>query len=123
MEKYLCCFAHEELYVPYEIIVERIVGSTSNSDNMHKVLDDNSKGYRSMIINAIGMNQSVGDGCSIVNEESNANATSFFYLLKNFDEPLWDGCTDHNKLSVVAHVFTIKLDHGLSEVGYERVVE
>jgi hypothetical protein len=51
-----------------------------------------------MIINAIGMNQSVGDGCSIV------NATGFFYLLKNFDEPLWDGCINHNKLSVVARV-------------------
>jgi hypothetical protein len=56
MKKYLCCFAHEELYVAYEIIVERMVGSTSSSDNMHKVLDDNSKGYRSIIINAIGMN-------------------------------------------------------------------
>jgi hypothetical protein len=69
------------------------------------------------------MNQSVGDGCSIVDEESNANATGFFYLLKNFDEPLWDGCTDNSKLSVLVHVFTIKLDQGVSEVGYERVVE
>jgi len=114
MEKYLCCFAHGELHVPYEIIVERMVGSTSSSGN---ILDDNSKGYWSMIINAIGMNQSVGDGCSIV------NATGFSDLLKNFDEPLWDGCTNHNKLLVVAHVFTIKLDHELSEVGYERVIE
>jgi len=51
-----------------------------------------------MIINAIGMTQSVGDGCSIV------NATGFSDLLKNFDEPLWDGCTNHNILLVVAHV-------------------
>ena len=84
MEKYLCCFAHEELYVAYEIIVERMVGSTSSSNNMHKVLDDNSKGYRSIIINAIGMNQSVGDGCSIVDEESNANAIGFFLSFEKF---------------------------------------
>jgi hypothetical protein len=32
--------------------------------------------------------------------------------LKNSDEPLWDGCTNHIKLSVVAHVFTIKSDLG-----------
>ncbi|KAJ6957470.1 hypothetical protein NC653_039429 [Populus alba x Populus x berolinensis] len=34
-----------------------------------------------------------------------------------------DGCTNHNKLSVVAQVFTIKLDHGLSEVGYDKIIE
>ena len=47
----------------------------------------------------------------------------FYNLLINFDEPLWDGCINHNKLSVVAHVFTIKSDHGLSKVGYEKIIE
>jgi hypothetical protein len=32
-------------------------------------------------------------------------------------------CTNHNKLLVIAQVFTVKLEHGLSEVGYDRVVE
>jgi hypothetical protein len=49
--------------------------------------------------------------------------TVFFDLLKDFDEPLRDGCTNHNKLLVVAHVFNIKSDHGLSEVCYNRIVE
>jgi len=43
--------------------------------------------------------------------------------LKDFDEPLWDGCTNHSKLSTVAHVFTIKSDHGLSETGYDKIIE
>jgi len=30
---------------------------------------------------------------------------------------------NHNKLSVVAHVFTIKSDHGLSETGYDKIIE
>jgi hypothetical protein len=47
----------------------------------------------------------------------------FFYLLKDSDELLWDGRTNHNKLSVVAQVFTIKSDHGLSEVGYDKIIE
>jgi hypothetical protein len=47
----------------------------------------------------------------------------FFDLLKDFDEPLWDGCTNHNKLLVVAHVFNIKSDHGLSKVSYNRIVK
>jgi hypothetical protein len=44
-------------------------------------------------------------------------------MLKDFDEPLWDGCTNHNKLLVVAQVFTIKSDHRLSEAGYDKIIE
>jgi hypothetical protein len=38
----------------------------------------------------------------IVEEEPNANVTRFFDMLKDSDEPLWDSCTNHSKLSVVA---------------------
>jgi len=31
--------------------------------------------------------------------------------------------TNHNKLSVIAQVFTIKLEHRLGEIGYDRIVE
>ena len=55
--------------------------------------------------------------------EPNANAVRFFDLLKDFEKPLWDGCTNHSKLSAVAQVFTIKSDHGLSEVGYDKIIE
>jgi len=44
-------------------------------------------------------------------------------MLKDFDEPLWDGCTNHNKLLVVAQVFTIKSHHRLSEAGYDKLIE
>jgi hypothetical protein len=43
--------------------------------------------------------------------------------LKDSDEPLWDGCTNHSKLSVVAQVFTIKSVYGLSEAGYDGIIE
>jgi len=36
---------------------------------------------------------------------------------------LWDDCTNHSKLSVVAQVFTIISDYGLSATGYDRIVE
>jgi hypothetical protein len=49
--------------------------------------------------------------------------TMFFDLLKDFDEPLWNSCTNHSKLSVVAHVFTIKSDYGLSGADYDRIVK
>ena len=47
----------------------------------------------------------------------------FFYLLKDSDEPLWDDCTNHGKLSIVAQVFTIKSYHGFSEAGYDKIIE
>jgi hypothetical protein len=49
--------------------------------------------------------------------------TRFFDLLKDFGEPLWDGCKNYSKLLVVAQVFAIKSNHGLSEVGYDRIIE
>jgi hypothetical protein len=41
--------------------------------------------------------------------------------LNDSGELLWDRCTNHNKLLVVAHVFTIKSDHGLNETVYDRI--
>ena len=75
---------------------------------MRKAIDDNSNPYRNMIINAMRMNQGYTGQCPMVDEEPNADATKFFDLLKHSDKPLWDECTNHSKLSVVAQVFTIK---------------
>ena len=47
----------------------------------------------------------------------------FFYLLKDFNESLWAECTNHSKLSIVEHMFTVKLYNGLSEVNYKIIIE
>jgi hypothetical protein len=72
---------------------ERMVGSTSSASNVHDI---------NMVMDAMRMNQGNVSQCPIVEEELNANATRFFDLLKDSDEPLWDCCTNHSKLSVVA---------------------
>jgi len=46
-----------------------------------------------------------------------------FFLKKDFDESLWDDCTNHSKLSTVTHVLIIKSDYRLSEAGYEYIIE
>jgi hypothetical protein len=56
MERYSCWFAHGEPYVPHETIVEKMVGSTSSSSNVHEVIDDNSNPYRNMVMDAMRMN-------------------------------------------------------------------
>jgi hypothetical protein len=120
MERYLCWFAHGEPYVPHETIVERMVETTSSSSNVHEVVDDNSNPYRNMVMDAMRMNQGYIGQCSIIDKETNVDMTRFFDFLKDFNEPLWDGCIIHSKLSSVAQVFTVKSDHRLSEVSYDR---
>ena len=89
MEKYLCWFAQEKPYVPYKTMIERMVELTSSSSNVYEVVNDNSNYYRSMIMDAMRMNYH-GDAseCSIINEETNADASRFFDLLKDFYELL-----------------------------------
>jgi hypothetical protein len=90
-------------------MVQRVVGSTSSASNVHGVANDNNNPYKNMVMNAIRMNQCNVSQHPIIEEEPNADATTrFFDLLKDSDEPLWDGCKKHNKLSAIAQVFTIK---------------
>jgi hypothetical protein len=36
---------------------------------------------------------------------------------------LWDWCITHSKLFVIAQVFIIKSNYGLSDVAYDRILE
>ena len=98
MKDYLCWYAHGELFVPNESMVEKVVGSTSSASNVHEVVNDNSNPYRNMVMDAIRMNQGNVSQCLIIEEELNADAIRFFDLLKDSNEPLWNGCTNHSKL-------------------------
>ena len=74
-----------------------------------------------MIINVIGMNQGYVGECLIIDEEPNVDTTRSFDFLKDSDKPLYDGCTIHNKLSVITQVFIIKLDNEFSEFGHNII--
>jgi hypothetical protein len=50
-----------------------------------------------MVMDAMRMNQCNASQCPIIEEEPNADATKFFDLLKDSDEPLWDSCTNNSK--------------------------
>jgi len=102
MEDYMCWYAHRELFVPDESMEEQVVGSTSSASNMHEVENENSNPYKNMVMDAMRMSEANVRECPIVEEEPNADAARFFDLLRDSDEPLWDGCTNHSKLSAVA---------------------
>jgi len=94
-------YAHKEPYVHHDIIVERMVGSTSNSSNVYGVVDENSNPYRNTVMEVMRMNQGHAGQFPIINEKPNADVVMFFNLLKDSDDSLWDGSTNHSKLLVV----------------------
>jgi hypothetical protein len=57
IEDYLCWYAHGELFVPNESMIERVVGSTSSVSNVHGVVNDNSNPYKNMVMDVMRMNQ------------------------------------------------------------------
>jgi len=102
MQDYLCWYAHRELFVPNKSMVERVVRSTSSASNMHEVGNENSNPYRNMVMDAMRMSEDNVSEFPNIEEEPNADAARFFDLLKDSDKTLWDGCTNHSKLLVVA---------------------
>jgi hypothetical protein len=123
MEDYLCWYAHGELFIRNESMVERMVGSTFSANNVHGVVNDTNNSYMNIVMDAMRMNQGNVSQCPIVEEQPNAYATMFFDLLRYSDEPLWDGHTNHSILSAITQVFIITSDCGLSEAGYDRIIE
>jgi len=78
IEDYLCWYAYKELFVRYESMIGRIVGSTSSASNMHEVVNDNNNPYRNMVMDAMRMNQDNVSQCPIIEEEPNENVVMFF---------------------------------------------
>jgi len=56
MENYMYWYAHGELFVRDNSMEEKVVGSTSSSSNVHRVANDNSNPYRTMVMDAMRMN-------------------------------------------------------------------
>jgi hypothetical protein len=77
VKEYLCWHVHEEPFVPHETMVERMVGSTSNASNVHIVVNDNNNPYRTMVMDAMRMNQGHVSQCPIIDEESNVDTARF----------------------------------------------
>jgi len=68
MEDYLCWYAHGELFVSNESMLERVVGLTSSASNVHEVVNDNSNPYKNMVMDAMRMNEGNVSECPIIEE-------------------------------------------------------
>jgi hypothetical protein len=70
-------------------MLEKMVGSTSSSRNIHGFVNDNNNSYRSMVMDAMRMIRDYPgeESCNIpLDEEPNINAAKFFDFLKDLDE-------------------------------------
>jgi hypothetical protein len=76
----MCYYAHGEPFVPHKTMLERMVGSTCCGSNVYEVVDGNSNPYRTMVMNAMRMNQDYDSQCSIVDVEPHINAARFFLI-------------------------------------------
>ena len=59
---------HMENHVPHETMVEIMVGSTSNANNVHGVVNDNINLYRNMVMDTMRMNRCHIGQCSTIND-------------------------------------------------------
>jgi len=118
----MCWYAHRKPYILHDTMVKRMIELTSNSSDMHGVVDDNSNPFKNIVMDAMRISQGNAGQYPIVDEEPNLDPTKFFDLLKDFDEPLLDDCTNHSKLLTIAQVFTIKSDFGLSKTNYDIII-
>jgi hypothetical protein len=83
MEDYLCWYAHGELFVPNENMVERVTGSTSSASNVHEVGNDNCNPYKNMVMDTMRMNEGNVSKFPIIEEELNI-LFYLSYLIKDY---------------------------------------
>jgi len=56
MKDYLCWYAHEELFICNESMVEKMIVLTFSASNVYGVVNDNNNPYMNMVMEAMRMN-------------------------------------------------------------------
>ena len=64
-----------------------------------------------MVVDAVGPRFNVHEEHVHTEEPLNKIAERFYQLLKNDDEPLWDGCQNHSRLSAVSQLLNLKSEY------------
>ncbi|WRX10853.1 protein of unknown function DUF4216 - like 2 [Theobroma cacao] len=71
----------------------------------------------------VAFNHGSENESSFVEEDPNPNASFFYSLLSNVEEPLWVGCTKHTTLSAVSQLLNVKAEYNLSESCFDQLLE
>jgi len=113
-----------------EPMVSEFVGETSNSfsERQESVIPIPCP-YRTMVMDAFGgqFDENVGPNFDFgmtqeIEEPPNEEASKFFKILQDADEPLYQGCTSHSRLSAMSQLLNCKSEFNMSEACYDRLM-
>ena len=83
---------------------------------------ENRNPYVDMVIDAMDDDLSEDSEDQNLDEDPNPPASKFYTLLRDVDEPLWDGCHKHTKLSAISQLLNLKSEFNMSESCYDRMI-
>ncbi|KAL2230660.1 UNVERIFIED_CONTAM: hypothetical protein Sindi_1660400 [Sesamum indicum] len=92
----------------------------NDASGSSKVPNEEGSRYRTMVMDAMGPELIQNPMCD--EQPPNPEAQKFSDLLKDADEPLWDGCKNHTKLSAVSQLLNIKSEYNMPEACYDRLM-
>jgi hypothetical protein len=92
-------------------------GESSSTSTAHHEETKTRNPYVDMVIDA--MDDDLTDD---LEEDPNPSASKIYSLLRDANEPLWDGCLKHSKLSAVTQLLNLKSEFNMSERCYDRMV-
>ncbi|KAK4421458.1 hypothetical protein Salat_2096400 [Sesamum alatum] len=92
----------------------------NDASGSSRVPSEEGSRYRTMVMDAVGPELIPNSICD--EQPPNPETQNFSDLLKDADEPLWDVCKNHTKLSAVAQLLNIKSEYNMPEACYDRLV-
>ena len=114
VEKHLYHHGFVDGYVNWTLHGEKKWEDKSSTSVIQDSIDESKRPYVDMSIDA-----SLGRINSEVEEDPNPSTTKFYNLLRDVDEPLWDGCKKHSKLSATTQLLNLKSDFSMSVNCYD----
>lgn len=119
MNNYSVWYAHGELHSIRE------VGQCSNPSNPETTQDiDDDVGdrprYEQMVIES--MHQHEVPYYEPTPQDPNERAQTFYNMVKQASEPLWDGCKKASTLSTTTRLLNWKAENNISDSAFDRLV-
>ncbi|GAV57602.1 Transpos_assoc domain-containing protein [Cephalotus follicularis] len=76
-----------------------------------------------LVMDARGFDFDTGEHDETAYELPNPNAKKFYDLLMDADEPLWNGCKKHTKLSMMTRPMNVKSKYGIPNEGAKEILQ
>ncbi|PKI34554.1 hypothetical protein CRG98_045091 [Punica granatum] len=55
-------------------------------------------------------------------EDPNPKAMKFYWLLENYNHPIWHGCERHSALSIAVRYLSMKCDYNIPQVDVDDLL-